>query len=134
VALSEEQRKQLDQLRLAIGSAAFQPPDIKEMAERFETGWAELKPLLSYLIDLGEIVLVSGEFYFARARMDEARDKLRELFAARPELQLSEIKEALATSRKYAVPLAGHFDALGWTTRNGVLRRPGPKLGKADDE
>ena len=43
--------------------------------------------------------------------------------AAGSGLTVSEIRELLATSRKYAVPLCEYFDRVGFTRREGDLRR-----------
>jgi selenocysteine-specific elongation factor len=39
-------------------------------------------------------------------------------------MTVSALREALGTSRKYAVPLAGYLDATGVTKRVGDLRFP----------
>jgi selenocysteine-specific elongation factor len=47
--------------------------------------------------------------------------------AGRPQgLTVSRFREALGTSRKYALPLLTSFDQRGLTRREGDVRRPGP--------
>ncbi|WP_418255924.1 SelB C-terminal domain-containing protein, partial [Gordonibacter urolithinfaciens] len=39
----------------------------------------------------------------------------------------AELRDAMGTTRKYAIPLLEHFDAQGVTRRDGDLRVLGPK-------
>ena len=41
---------------------------------------------------------------------------------------MSQFRESLAVSRKYALPLANELDARGITRRRGDLRIAGPRL------
>jgi selenocysteine-specific elongation factor len=45
---------------------------------------------------------------------------------------MSEIRAALDTTRKYALPLVAHLDANGVTRRRGDLRIAGPRLPPAE--
>ena len=47
---------------------------------------------------------------------------MTEKFAASNGLTLSQIREILATTRKYAVPLCEYFDRIGFTQRQGDVR------------
>ena len=54
---------------------------------------------------------------------------LRREFAKKPELTMSELRQAVDTSRKYALPLFNYCDSQGLTTRKGDVRVAGPRLG-----
>ena len=70
---------------------------------------------------------------------DQVETRMRELFDARlnvydkpksqPEL-VAAFREALGTTRRFAMPLLGLLDAAGLTRRRGDLRIPGPRLGR----
>jgi selenocysteine-specific elongation factor len=54
---------------------------------------------------------------------------IAELLARSPEgVTAAMVREALGTSRKYALPLLGHLDATGVTRRRGDVRVAGPRL------
>ena len=51
------------------------------------------------------------------------------LLAARPDgVTVAEVRDALGTTRKYALPLLAHLDAPGVTRRRGDLRIAGSRL------
>ena len=41
---------------------------------------------------------------------------------------VAQVRDALGTTRKYALPLLAHLDATGVTRRRGDLRIAGPRL------
>jgi selenocysteine-specific elongation factor len=67
--------------------------------------------------------------WFASDAVDQAARVAARLLAQHPEgITLSQLREELGTSRKYAVPLASELDARGVTRRRGDLRIAGPRL------
>ncbi|HEX9991554.1 MAG TPA: SelB C-terminal domain-containing protein, partial [Acidimicrobiales bacterium] len=51
------------------------------------------------------------------------------LLADRPGgVTVAEVRDALGTTRKHALPLLAHLDATGVTRRRGDLRVAGPRL------
>ncbi len=67
--------------------------------------------------------------WFAEAAVDEAAAVAARLLAAAPDgFTMSDLREALGTSRKYAVPLATLLDARGITRRRDDVRIAGPRL------
>ncbi len=89
-------------------------------AKRAEEVW-------SYLVEHGDLVQVSADILFARSKYEEAQKRLIESISRTGFLLSSAFKDELGTSRKYAIPLLEHFDAVGLTVREGdgrVLRNP----------
>ena len=99
-------------------AAGFVPPDPSGF-DRNE---------LRRLVQRGLLVNLDGVF-FASATLDAAHDVARRLLSASPEgFSASQFREALGTTRKYAIPLAEALDARGITRRRGDLRIAGPRL------
>jgi selenocysteine-specific elongation factor len=73
-----------------------------------------------------------GPFWLATTALDTAVDVIGGLLESSPEegFTVSEARQALGISRKYALPLLAHFDATGITRRRGDLRVAGPRLPK----
>ena len=85
---------------------------------------ADLRVLARY-----GLVFESEGMWFASAAIDEAATVLSGLFDAHPEgVKVSSIREALGTTRKYAMPLVAQLDRAGLTLRQGDLRLAGPRL------
>lgn len=83
---------------------------------------------LRVLVQRGLVVEHDG-VWFASSAMDEAGHRVAALLREHPDgITVSQVKEALATTRKWAVPLLGHLDATGVTRRRGDRRVAGPRL------
>jgi selenocysteine-specific elongation factor len=102
----------------ALEAAPFAPPDPEGVDP------AELRALTQQ----GLVVEADGR-RFAASAVDRAAEITARLLAERPQgITLSELRVALGTTRRYAVPLAGLLDARGITRRRGDLRIAGPRL------
>jgi selenocysteine-specific elongation factor len=72
-----------------------------------------------------------GPLWLAATAIEAAVDTIATLLVSHPEgFTVSEAREALGTSRKYAVPLLVHLDATGVTRRHGDRRVAGSLLSR----
>lgn len=102
----------------ALEAAPFSPPS----PEGFDR--AEVREL----VRRGQVIERDG-VYFAPGAVEEAARVVARLLAAQPEgVTVSEVREALGTSRKYLLPLLAHLDGAGVTRRRGDVRIGGPRL------
>ncbi|MGH9226837.1 MAG: selenocysteine-specific translation elongation factor [Acidimicrobiales bacterium] len=86
------------------------------------------KAELHELVRRGLVVAQDG-CYFAPSALDKAAHEVAKLLAGNPEgVTVAQVREALATTRKYALPLLNRLDADGVTRRRGDLRIGGPRL------
>ena len=76
------------------------------------------------LLNSGEVVKISEEFYFTRAAIDELVDKMKALAAGTADrlIDVPKFKEIAGISRKYAIPLLEYFDREKVTSRAGDKR------------
>ncbi|MCK6473176.1 MAG: selenocysteine-specific translation elongation factor [Planctomycetes bacterium] len=107
----------------ALKAGALAPPSTAELEAALAIPPKALREVLRYLADTGKAVPISNEFHLHRSVYDLMLARVRELFAQGPEWTTSDIRKALNTSRKYAVPLLEHLDARGVTMRVGDKRR-----------
>lgn len=83
---------------------------------------------LRRLVQRGLVVEQDGMF-FAPSALEAAGQTMAQLLAARPEgVTVADVREALGTTRKWAIPLLARLDATGVTRRRGDLRIAGPRL------
>jgi selenocysteine-specific elongation factor len=117
VALAGHQ-VEIDRLVAAVsGAHAATPPTIKELvAAGFDPS------LIEAAARAGVIVRIGPDLALSPAVIERARGIVGE--HAADGLTVSALREALGTSRKYAVPLAEWMDATGITRRVGDLRFP----------
>lgn len=83
---------------------------------------------LAELVRRGLVVTQDG-VYFAPAALEAAARRLAELLTDHVEgVTVAQVRDALGTTRKHALPLLAYFDASGVTRRRGDLRIGGPRL------
>ena len=101
----------------AISDEPAQPPTIKELAAR-----GIGREAVDAAARAGHVVRVAPDLVFLPSVIERAEA----IVAAAREtgITVSAFREALGTSRKFAVPLLGWFDQRGITRREGDLRYP----------
>ncbi len=103
----------------ALAAQPFTPPEPPSDIGRNE---------IRELVRRGVVVEADGVAFGARA-MDDAAGIVRVLLADHPGgITVSQVRDALGTSRKFVVPLLEHLDATGRTRRRDDLRIAGPRL------
>src|SRR5918994_704806 len=103
-----------------LEAAPFSPPSPAE----FDIDQAEVRQL----VRRGRVIERDG-LYFAPAAIERAAALVERLCGGHPDgVTVGELREAMGTTRKWAVPLAALLDARGITHRRGDLRVPGPRL------
>jgi selenocysteine-specific elongation factor len=113
------ERHDLDVQRLldAIGGdREATPPTVAEL-DRAGVG----RDMIDAAAHAGLVVQVSKELVFTPAFVERARAIVR---AAPGGITVSTFREALGTSRKFALPVLEHFDRTGVSRRDGDLRFP----------
>jgi selenocysteine-specific elongation factor len=104
----------------ALETSPFSPPD----AATFGVDRGELRALLA-----AGLVVERDGFHFASSALRRGTRIVRELLEASPDgVTVSEVREHLGTTRKYALPFLSLLDAEGITRRRGDLRVAGPRL------
>jgi selenocysteine-specific elongation factor len=106
----------------AIETAAFQPPTPEELASSLALPGAEIRRLLELLVDEGALKQVNPELYLTSGAIERARAEVARNCEQHGHLEIPALRDALATSRKFLIPLLEHFDAQGLTIRQGANR------------
>lgn len=109
-------RDDADRLVAAVAANELSPPTVRElMASSFSA------ELINAVCVEGRLVRISQDIVITPGLLARAETLVRERGAA-PGLTVSSFREALGTSRKYALPILEYFDAKGITRRQGDLR------------
>jgi selenocysteine-specific elongation factor len=109
-------REDAERLVGAVREAEPTPPTVKELlAAGFE------RELIEAVCAEGRLVKVSAELLVTPGFLDRAEAVVRAEGRA-PGLTVSGFRQALGTSRKYALPILEFFDARGLTRRQGDVR------------
>jgi selenocysteine-specific elongation factor len=120
--LSTNQRKLKEKMIQAYQAAKFQPPEPASFAPQAGGNAAALKDLLEVSVAEGQLVHVADDIYLHADADAEMRRLITEKLAEGKGLAMSEIRDLLGTTRKYAVPFCEYLDRVGVTRREGDLR------------
>ena len=120
--LSATEQELLDTLIERYEKAMYQPPTTKECQQAEAKHEPTIKKLIELAAANGTLVHIGGDLYLHHDAESKMRELLREKMSGRDGLTLSEIRELLSTTRKYAVPFCEYLDRIGFTRRVGDLR------------
>ncbi len=102
----------------ALIDGGFTPPDASGVDR------SELRELIRR-----KLIVEQDGVWFAPDAIEEASRRVAALLSEQPDgITVSVIREALGTSRKYALPLLAVLDTTGVLRRRGDLRIAGPRL------
>ena len=110
-------------VRSLYSDAGLAPPWSHELAALAGAPERDASDALEILVRRGDVVRVKPDLCFDRAAVDALADRLRAHLAAQREITAQQWKELSGVTRKYAIPLAEHFDAEKLTLRVGDVRR-----------
>jgi selenocysteine-specific elongation factor len=120
--LSQNERKLLAQLVEDYRQAGLESPTVQQMQQRATKNQASVPQLVALAAANGDLIEVHTD-YFLHADVDRAiRQRLAESLSGETGLTVSQIREILNTSRKFAVPYCEYLDRIGFTRREGDVR------------
>lgn len=115
----EELRGEIEKVLL---ENKFMPPSPTELRSRMGLGPQEMGVLLSSLKKEAKVVAVKPDLYFHKKALEEAQAKIQDFLKDGGKMTVSEFKDLVGTTRKYAVPLVEYFDRQKVTKREGDYR------------
>ena len=123
-ALTADAVGRLEQIEVDLRNGGMTPPD----AATLTTGQPEDLDLLQLLVDTGRAVSLRNvalrqTLIFHPAALEAAAETLRTVFPPPTEFTTGEARAALATTRKFIVPVLEYLDAQGRTQREGDVRQ-----------
>ena len=120
--LSQNERKLLDELIPIFRQAGIQSPSVEECQQRATKSQQSVAQLLALAAANGDLVEIAAGYYLHRDVDRQLQAQLRTQLGDGRGATLSEIREWLATTRKYAVPYCEYLDRIGFTRRDGDRR------------
>ncbi len=117
VQLDDNEKKVVDRLLLKFDSNPYAPPSLKETTQ--EIG----DDLVRFLLESGSLVQVSEDVIFKADTYEGMVDQVKEELKESGTLTVADVRDKFQTSRKYALALMEHLDAVGVTVREGDARR-----------
>jgi selenocysteine-specific elongation factor len=116
-------RAEADRVMEVLRANPFSPPGGRDVTKAARADPAVVEALR----EEGEIVRVADDLYFARDAYDAAVTTIVELIRTEGQVTVATVRDAIGTSRKYALGLLEHLDADRITRRQGDVRVLGSK-------
>ena len=113
-----------EQLRETLAAAAGAPPSTGELIASSGLDSSLVHRALGSLEKQGLVRRIGADFYFDVSALAAFEQAVRARLADGP-ATAAELKDAMGTSRKYAIPLLEYFDSQAVTRREGDTRVPG---------
>jgi selenocysteine-specific elongation factor len=111
-----------ERLTALYRDAALQPPRPVEAAAALGADAKELDRALDLLVRGGTLLRIK-DLIFDRSAVETLRTRLTAYLQERKEITPQDWKDMVGASRKFAIPLAEHFDAEKLTMRVGEVRK-----------
>jgi selenocysteine-specific elongation factor len=125
---TDEESRVIAALREIFLKAELEVPKLDEAIERAIIGTKfkkdQARKLVQVLINGGEVIKVTNEFYFASTAIARLTAKLRAYADASTDrlIDVAKFKDIAGVSRRYAIPLLEYFDRAKVTVRSGDRR------------
>jgi selenocysteine-specific elongation factor len=102
---------------------ALETPNPNEVAAALSVPPAEARAAMDSALRSGRLVRVRPDYYVEKTVLDTLRATLRTTLSQKGQITAQDWKTMTGVSRKYAIPLAEHFDAEKLTLRIGDIRK-----------
>ncbi len=123
--------KQLDDIGKKINDlyvdAGFKPPDMQTVLAQRLGPDKDVQKTFKYLIESGTLVDVGESVVFHKKFVEDAQNKIISFLKKNKEIKVSEFRDIIGASRKYALPLLIYFDTHNVTIKRGEVRLLGQK-------
>ena len=119
-----------DQVSAAFQRAGWASPAATDLAATLRQPVERVEKVIQLLAERAVLVRLDQRLYVHRDAVEAAKQVALRLFTKRPIFSTMEFRDALAVSRKYAVPLLDHLDKVRFTVRTGHDRTPGVEAKK----
>lgn len=111
-----------DKLAEALRAADATPPDLADIIQKMKIDPAVARKAATQLLRDGRAVRVDDTRYYDAAVIERYKAAVTQRIQTGGPATAAELKEAMGTTRKYAMPLLEYFDSIGFTRRDGDVR------------
>jgi len=100
----------------------FSPPSATEIAEQTGKQTAAVKDVVASMVHEKELIRIERDIVFSETQYQKILNLMKSHFSKHETLTVSQFRQLLETSRKFAIPILLHFDKIGVTRRDGEFR------------
>ena len=116
IQLSAKQEAFLVRVEAELNKTLINVPYSSDIARDMNVPVQAIDEILTMAKNAGRVIKVLDSLYYTFDQMERIKDNLKSIFGSQP-FMASEAKEALATSRKFIIPVLEFLDTTGFTSR-----------------
>ena len=116
ITLNPKQETFLLRVEAELNKTFINVPYSSDVATALQVPVQAIDEILVVATNGGRVIKVLDSLYYTIEQMERIKQKLRDTFGSKP-FMASEAKEALATSRKFIIPVLEYLDTAGFTSR-----------------
>lgn len=120
VQLKPQEQALFDRIAQLLEKAKWAPPDKEELFSKLDRKLVERVKIA--LVESGTVVEIGEGILMHSQALTEAKNVLIRMLEEKKELAATDFRQALGTTRKFAIPLLNYFDSIGLTQRKGDVR------------
>ncbi len=121
-ALTQAQQRLHDRVIEAFREAGLRPPQATDLSRELGVGEEEIRPIIALCAGQGQLVHIGSAMYLHRQWEEKLRASMAAQLRTGPGMTVSEIKDLLGTTRKFAIPMCEYLDRIGLTRRVNDVR------------
>jgi selenocysteine-specific elongation factor len=122
IALSKEDEAFSTTILEILGNAGFQPLTVEELSQSLQADQKYLFEILKLMVKDGSLIKINESLYITSSVYGRLIELLKDFSGKKTEMLVSEFREMLGTSRKYALPFLEYLDANRITKRTDDKR------------
>ncbi|MEW6066773.1 MAG: selenocysteine-specific translation elongation factor [Nitrospirota bacterium] len=123
IALSQGDEKLKITISELLEKGGFQPLTTEELSQALKLEQKHLVDIVKLMAKEGKLVRINDSLYVTSSIYKRLIEILKDFFSRKTEMTVAEFRDALKTSRKYALPFLEYLDSNKITLRVGDVRK-----------
>jgi selenocysteine-specific elongation factor len=128
--ISDRDQQLSDRISATFQNAGWAGPTAADLATTLDEPPARVETIIKLLVEKAVLVRLDERLCIHRDAIEAAKHVVLRLFAQKRSFSTMEFRDAVAVSRKHAVPLLDYLDKVRFTVRSGHDRTPGAEARK----
>ena len=134
VVIDDKKAKEFSEIEKKYIDAKYELPLTQDVVNEFSVGKPnqyklQIRQIIVDLTKEGKLVKLSNDYYIHKSYYDKAIDIIHKFLESHDKMKMSELRDALDTSRKYAILILDYTDLKRITKMAGEYRIKGDRFG-----
>ena len=136
VVIDDKKAKEFNEIEKKYIDAKYELPLTQDIVDEFSSGKPnqyklQIRQIIVDLAKEGKIIKLTNDYYIHKTHYDKAIDVIRKWIESNDKMKMSELRDELGTSRKYAILILEYTDSKRITKMVGEYRVKGERFAQA---